>query len=198
MNPQSGRRLCDRGRCRHVDWTTWWRISKHPRKYRFRAAGGAGFGRRRSGTVHRAMACSWAFKAAVPKRALGKDSVHRRACRDPGRSAASAAGLPEACSTEEGAKLTRGGRECGPCGGARSQSELGEREAVAGSDQILTREAADVISPNALGAILTEESIAALQTPHLLRAARITSSRHRQDGDRNPWQSAASSMRPIM
>lgn len=96
-------------------------------------------------------------KAAV-KRGLGKDSVSGVHVAIQGLG--SVGGRLARFLAEEGAKLT-----LADVNGERAAAlakELGAKAVEA--DEILGVEA-DVISPNALGAVLTEESIAALKTP---------------------------------
>ena len=96
-------------------------------------------------------------KAAV-KRALGKDSVAGVHVAIQG--VGSVGGGLARLLAEEGAQLTLADVNADR---ARALAEqLGGR--AVSTDEILAVEA-DVVSPNALGAILTEESIAALRTP---------------------------------
>ncbi len=114
-------------------------------------------------------------KAAV-KRALGKDSVSGVHVAIQG--VGSVGGGLAKLLAEEGAKLTLA--DVNTDRAAALAQQLGG-EAVP-SDQIL-RVAADVVSPNALGAILTEESIAALQAPVVAGGANNQLATP-QDGDR--------------
>ncbi len=95
---------------------------------------------------------------AAAKRKLGKDSLSglHIAIQGAGSVASGFARL----AAEEGASLS-----IADIDEARAQAladEVGGR--VVGADEIMTLEA-DILSPNALGAILTEESIAALRVP---------------------------------
>ena len=96
-------------------------------------------------------------KAAV-KRALGKDSVSGVHVAIQG--VGSVGGGLARLLAEEGAKLTLADVNADRAKALADQ--LGGK--AAGADEILGIEA-DVISPNALGAILTEETIAALKAP---------------------------------
>jgi len=96
-------------------------------------------------------------KAAV-KRALGKDST--KGVHVAIQGVGSVGGGLAKLLAEEGAKLTLADVNADRAKALAAQ--LGA--AAVASDEILRVEA-DVISPNALGAILTEESIAALKTP---------------------------------
>jgi len=96
-------------------------------------------------------------KAAV-RRALGKDSLAGLHIAIQG--AGSVAGGLARRAAEEGARISIA--DIDPGRAARLAGEVGGQ--VAGADQIMKLEA-DVLSPNALGAILTEESIAALNVP---------------------------------
>jgi leucine dehydrogenase len=97
------------------------------------------------------------IKAAV-KRALGKNNLSGLHIALQGAGSVASGVAMHACA--EGAKLT-----IADVDGAKAQKLA---DAVNGSvtapEQILSIEA-DVVSPNALGAILTDETIAALRTP---------------------------------
>ena len=114
-------------------------------------------------------------KAAV-KRALGKDSMAGVHVAIQG--VGSVGGGLARLLAEEGAKLTLA--DVNADRAAALAQQLGG-EAVA-SDEILLVQA-DVVSPNALGAILTEESIAALQAPVVAGGANNQLATP-QDGDR--------------
>jgi leucine dehydrogenase len=95
---------------------------------------------------------------AAAKRKLGKDSLSGLHIAVQGAGSV-ASGLARLAS-EEGARLSIADIDRG-----RAQAladEVGGR--AVGADEIMTLEA-DILSPNALGAILTEESIAALRVP---------------------------------
>ncbi len=97
------------------------------------------------------------IKAAV-KRALGKDDLSGLHIVLQG--AGSVAGGVARRAAAEGARLSIADIDAG-----RAQSLADEvGGAVVGTDAVMTLEA-DVLSPNALGAILNEESIAALNVP---------------------------------
>src|SRR6185503_20950924 len=97
------------------------------------------------------------IKAAV-KWALGKDSLHGLHIALQGAGSVATGVALHACA--EGAKLS-----IADVDEAKAQ-KLAERSGgkVVSTDEILTLEA-DVLSPNALGAILDETSIAALKVP---------------------------------
>nr|WP_217352854.1 Glu/Leu/Phe/Val dehydrogenase dimerization domain-containing protein [Sphingomonas sp. ID1715] len=114
-------------------------------------------------------------KAAV-KRALGKDSVQGVHVAIQG--VGSVGGGLAKLLAEEGAKLTLA--DVNADRAAALAQQLGG--ASVPSDEILRVEA-DVISPNALGAILTEESIAALRAPVVAGGANNQLATP-QDGDR--------------
>jgi leucine dehydrogenase len=97
------------------------------------------------------------IKAAV-RRALGKDSLEGIHIALQG--AGSVAGGVARLAVAEGARISVADIDCDR---ARSLCKAVGAHLVA-PDQIMTLEA-DVLSPNALGAILTEESIAALRVP---------------------------------
>ena len=97
------------------------------------------------------------LKAAV-ERALGKDSLEGLHIAIQG--AGSVAGGVARRAAGEGARLSIADVDKGRV--ERLASEVGA--AIVDPNDILTLEA-DVLSPNALGAILTEESIAALRVP---------------------------------
>jgi leucine dehydrogenase len=96
-------------------------------------------------------------KAAV-KRALGKDSLAGLHIAIQG--AGSVAGGLARRAAEEGARISLADVDADRA--RRLADEVGGR--VVAPEEIMTLEA-DVLSPNALGAILTEESIAALNVP---------------------------------
>jgi leucine dehydrogenase len=97
------------------------------------------------------------IKAAV-RRALGKESLDGLHLAIQG--AGSVAGGVARRAAEEGARITLTDIDRGRAD--RLAAEVGG--SVVGPDEIMTLEA-DILSPNALGAILTEESIAALRAP---------------------------------
>ena len=106
---------------------------------------------------HTSLGVFLGIKAAV-KRALGKDSLDGLHIALQGAGSVATGVALHACS--EGAKLSiadvdqpKAQKLADAVGGT-----------VVGTDEILTLEA-DVLSPNALGAILTEQSIAALKVP---------------------------------
>jgi leucine dehydrogenase len=96
-------------------------------------------------------------KAAV-KRALGKDGLSGLHLAIQG--AGSVAGGLARRAAEEGARISIA--DIDTARAQRLADEVGGK--VVAPDEIMTIEA-DVLSPNALGAILTEESIAALRVP---------------------------------
>lgn len=106
---------------------------------------------------HTSLGVFLGIKAAV-KRALGKDSLHGLHIAMQGAGSVATGVALHACA--EGAKLT-----IADVDSAKAQ-KLADKTGseVVGAEEILAMEA-DVISPCALGAILTEESIAALRTP---------------------------------
>ena len=114
-------------------------------------------------------------KAAV-KRALGKDSMNGVHVAIQG--VGSVGGGLARLLVEEGAKLTLADVNADR---ARALAEQLGGTAV-GSNDILSVEA-DVVSPNALGAILTEETIASLRTPIVAGGANNQLATP-QDGDR--------------
>jgi leucine dehydrogenase len=97
------------------------------------------------------------IKAAV-RRALGKDSLAGLHIALQG--AGSVAGGVARRAAEEGARISL--TDIDRARADRLAAEVGGR--VVAPNEIMTLEA-DVLSPNALGAILTEESIAALRVP---------------------------------
>lgn len=97
------------------------------------------------------------IKAAV-RRALGKESLAGLHLAIQG--AGSVAGGVARRAAEEGARITLTDIDRGRA--ERLATEVGA--SVVGPDEIMTI-GADVLSPNALGAILTEEAIAALNVP---------------------------------
>ena len=106
---------------------------------------------------HTSLGVFLGIKAAV-KRALGKDSLQGLHIALQG--AGSVAGGVARHAAAEGARLTIADVDAGRV--ERLAAETGA--AIAAPDELLSIEA-DVISPCALGAILTEESIAALKAP---------------------------------
>jgi len=106
---------------------------------------------------HTSLGVFFGIKAAV-KRALGKDSLAGLHIAMQGAGSVASGVALHACA--EGAKLS-----IADVDQARAQ-KLAERTGakVVSPDEVLGLEA-DVVSPNALGAVLTEESIAALKTP---------------------------------
>jgi leucine dehydrogenase len=106
---------------------------------------------------HTSLGVFLGIKAAV-KRALGKDTLNGLHLAMQGAGSVATGVALHACA--EGAKIT-----IADVDQAKAQKLA---DAVSGSvvspDEILGLEA-DVVSPNALGAILTEQSIAALKTP---------------------------------
>ena len=114
-------------------------------------------------------------KAAV-KRALGKDGLEGLHIAIQG--AGSVAGGLARRAAADGARLSIADIDLG-----RAQALAGEvGGAVVGADEIMTLEA-DVFSPNALGAILDERSIAALNAPIVAGGANNQLAT-RDDGDR--------------
>ena len=108
---------------------------------------------------HTSLGVFLGIKAAV-RRALGKDSAQgpsHRACRAP---AASPAAL-RCHAAAEGARLSIADVDAAQ---AQKLAARNRRARSSTPDEILSLEA-DVVSPSALGAILTEESIAALNAP---------------------------------
>jgi leucine dehydrogenase len=101
---------------------------------------------------HTSLGVFLGIKAAV-KRALGKDSLSGLHIAMQGAGSVATGVALHACS--EGAKLS--------IAEAQKLANATNGKIVA-PEEILTLEA-DVVSPNALGAILTEQSIAALRTP---------------------------------
>ena len=115
------------------------------------------------------------IRAAV-KRALGKDSLSGLHIAMQG--AGSVAGGVARRAAAEGARLS-----IADIDGARAQALADETGgAVVAADAIMTLEA-DVFSPNALGAILDEASIAALNVPVIAGGANNQLA-EREDGDR--------------
>jgi len=115
------------------------------------------------------------IKAAV-KRALGKDSLSGLHIAMQG--AGSVAGGVARRAAAEGARIS-----IADIDGARAQALADETGgAVVAADAIMTLEA-DVFSPNALGAILDEASIAALNAPVVAGGANNQLA-DRDDGDR--------------
>ena len=115
------------------------------------------------------------IKAAV-KRVLGRDSLAGLHIALQG--AGSVAGGVARHAAAEGAKLS-----IADVDQAKAQALAGETGGVVvAPDQIMTLEA-DVLSPNALGAILTEQSIAALNVPVVAGGANNQLAT-REDGDR--------------
>jgi leucine dehydrogenase len=106
---------------------------------------------------HTSLGVFLGIKAAV-KRALGKDSLNGLNIALQGAGSVATGVALHACA--EGAKLSIADVD------QHKAQRLAERTGgkVVSADEILGLEA-DVVSPNALGAILTEESIAALKTP---------------------------------
>src|SRR5690349_20394749 len=106
---------------------------------------------------HTSLGVFLGIKAAV-KRALGKDTLDGLHIAMQGAGSVATGVALHACA--EGAKLTIADVDQAKAE-KLAQSTGGN---VVSTDEILGLEA-DVVSPNALGAILTEESIAALRTP---------------------------------
>jgi leucine dehydrogenase len=106
---------------------------------------------------HTSLGVFLGIKAAV-KRALGKDSVAGLHIALQGAGSVATGVALHACA--EGAKLSIADVD------EHKAKELADRAGgkAVSTDEILGLEA-DVVSPNALGAILTEQSIAALNTP---------------------------------
>ena len=106
---------------------------------------------------HTSLGVFLGIKAAV-KRALGKDTLNGLHIAMQGAGSVATGVALHACA--EGAKLT-----IADVDQAKAQKLADATNGkVVSPDQILSLEA-DVVSPNALGAILTEESIAELKTP---------------------------------
>src|SRR5689334_14005101 len=106
---------------------------------------------------HTSLGVFLGIKAAV-KRALGKDSLSGLHIAMQGAGSVATGAALHACA--EGAKLS-----IADVDQAKAQKLADATNGrVVSTDEILGLEA-DVISPNALGAILTEQSIAALKTP---------------------------------
>src|SRR5689334_10285792 len=106
---------------------------------------------------HTSLGVFLGIKAAV-KRALGKDTLDGLHIAVQGAGSVATGVALHACA--EGAKLT-----IADVDQAKAQKLADATNGkVVSTDEILTVEA-DVVSPNALGAILTAESIAALKTP---------------------------------
>jgi len=106
---------------------------------------------------HTSLGVFLGIKAAV-KRALGKDTLDGLHIAMQGAGSVATGVALHACA--EGAKLT-----IADVDQAKAQKLADAVNGkVASPDEILALEA-DVVSPNALGAILTEQSIAALKTP---------------------------------
>lgn len=106
---------------------------------------------------HTSLGVFLGIKAAV-KRALGKDTLDGLHIAMQGAGSVATGVALHACA--EGAKLTIADVDQGK---AQKLADAVNGK-VASPDEILGLEA-DVVSPNALGAILTEQSIAALKTP---------------------------------
>jgi len=114
-------------------------------------------------------------KAAV-KRALGKDSL--AGLRIALQGAGSVAGGFARRAAAEGARLS-----IADIDRARAEALAAETGGtVVGTDEVMTQEA-DIFSPNALGAILNEQSIAALNAPIVAGGANNQMAT-RDDGDR--------------
>ena len=112
---------------------------------------------------HTALGVFLGIKAAV-KRALGKDSLSGLHIAVQGAGSVATGVALHACA--EGAKLS-----IADVDRAKAQKLADATNGtVVSPDEILALEA-DVVSPNALGAILTEQSIAALKTPVVAGAA---------------------------
>ena len=106
---------------------------------------------------HTSLGVFLGIKAAV-KRALGKDTLNGLHIAMQGAGSVATGVAMHACA--EGAKLS-----IADVDQARAQKLADSTGGkVVSTDEILGMEA-DVVSPNALGAILTEQSIAALKTP---------------------------------
>ena len=106
---------------------------------------------------HTSLGVFLGIKAAV-KRALGKDTLEGLHIAMQGAGSVATGVALHACA--EGAKLT-----IADVDQAKAQKLADATNGkVVSPDEILSLEA-DVVSPNALGAILTEQSIAALRTP---------------------------------
>jgi len=106
---------------------------------------------------HTSLGVFLGIKAAV-KRALGKDTLARLHIAMQGAGSVATGVALHACA--EGAKLSIADVDQAK---AQKLADATNGEVVS-PDEILTLEA-DVVSPNALGAILTDQSIAALNTP---------------------------------
>ena len=106
---------------------------------------------------HTSLGVFLGIKAAV-KRALGKDSLDGLHIAMQGAGSVATGVALHACA--EGAKLSIA--DVDQAKAQKLASATGGT--VVGTDEILGLEA-DVVSPNALGAILTEQTIAALKTP---------------------------------
>jgi leucine dehydrogenase len=112
---------------------------------------------------HTALGVFLGIKAAV-KRALGKDTLSGLHIAVQGAGSVATGVALHACA--EGAKLS-----IADVDRAKAQKLADATNGtVVAPDEILALEA-DVVSPNALGAILTEQSIAALKTPVVAGAA---------------------------
>src|SRR6476620_5173056 len=106
---------------------------------------------------HTSLGVFLGIKAAV-KRALGKDTLSRLHLAMQGAGSVATGVALHACA--EGAKIS-----IADVDQAKAQKLADATNGkVVSTDEILGLEA-DVVSPNALGAILTEQSIAALRTP---------------------------------
>jgi leucine dehydrogenase len=124
---------------------------------------------------HTSLGVFLGIKAAV-KHALGKDSVAGLHIAMQGAGSVATGVALHACA--EGAKLSIA--DVDP---AKAQKLASATNAtVVSADEILALEA-DVVSPNALGAVLTEESIAALKTPIVAGGANNQLATQ-QDGER--------------
>jgi len=106
---------------------------------------------------HTSLGVFLGIKAAV-KRALGKDNLSGLHIAMQGAGSVATGVALHACA--EGAKLSIA--DVDPAKAQKLADATGGK--VVSADEILGLEA-DVVSPNALGAILTEQSIAALRTP---------------------------------
>jgi leucine dehydrogenase len=124
---------------------------------------------------HTSLGVFLGIKAAV-KRALGKDSLHGLHIALQG--AGSVAGGVARHAAAEGAKLSIADVDAGRV--QKLAAETGG--AVVSPDDVLFLEA-DVVSPCALGAILTEQSIARLNTPVVAGGANNQLATH-EDGQR--------------
>ena len=124
---------------------------------------------------HTSLGVFLGIKAAV-KHALGKDSLAGLHIAMQGAGSVATGVALHACA--EGAKLS-----IADVDRAKAQKLASATNAtVVSADEILKLEA-DVVSPNALGAILTEESIAALKTPIVAGGANNQLATQ-QDGER--------------